>query len=72
MTVHTFEPQRDIIDALKAHWRLYAFEGAVMIVLGVLDQERPTRPDGESRDGLEQEPITGSPDSIYHPGNPPI
>ena len=36
MTVHTFEPQRDIIDTLKAHWRLYAFEGAVMIVLGVL------------------------------------
>ena len=36
MTVHTFEPQRDIIDALKAHWRLYAFEGVVMIVLGVL------------------------------------
>ena len=36
MTVHTFEPQRDIIDTLKAHWRLYAFEGVVMIVLGVL------------------------------------
>jgi uncharacterized membrane protein HdeD (DUF308 family) len=31
-----FESQRTIADALKAHWRLYVFEGVVMIVLGVL------------------------------------
>jgi uncharacterized membrane protein HdeD (DUF308 family) len=31
-----FESQRTIGDALKAHWRLYVFEGVVMIVLGVL------------------------------------
>jgi uncharacterized membrane protein HdeD (DUF308 family) len=36
MTAHTFEPQRAMADTLKAHWRLYAFEGVVMIVLGVL------------------------------------
>ncbi len=36
MTAHTFGPQRAIIDTLKARWRLYAVEGVVMIVLGVL------------------------------------
>jgi uncharacterized membrane protein HdeD (DUF308 family) len=36
MSANLFESQRTIVDALKAHWRLYVFEGAVMIVLGVL------------------------------------
>jgi uncharacterized membrane protein HdeD (DUF308 family) len=36
MTANIFEPEREIVDTLKAHWRLYAFEGAIMIVLGVL------------------------------------
>jgi uncharacterized membrane protein HdeD (DUF308 family) len=31
-----FESERAIADALKDHWRLYVFEGIVMIVLGVL------------------------------------
>ena len=36
MTANLFESQSAIVDALKAHWRLYVFEGVVMIVLGVL------------------------------------
>jgi uncharacterized membrane protein HdeD (DUF308 family) len=36
MSANLFESQRAIADALKAHWRLYVFEGVVMIVLGVL------------------------------------
>ncbi len=36
MTAHTFEPERAVVDSLKAHWRVYAFEGAVLIVLGAL------------------------------------
>jgi uncharacterized membrane protein HdeD (DUF308 family) len=36
MTANLFESQRTIADALKAHWRLYVFEGVAMIVLGVL------------------------------------
>jgi uncharacterized membrane protein HdeD (DUF308 family) len=36
MSANLFESQRTIADALKAHWRLYVFEGVVMIVLGVL------------------------------------
>jgi len=36
MTAGFNEAQRTVIDSLKIHWRLYVFEGAVMIVLGVL------------------------------------
>jgi uncharacterized membrane protein HdeD (DUF308 family) len=36
MSANLFESQRTIADALKSHWRLYVFEGVVMIVLGVL------------------------------------
>ena len=36
MSTNLFESQRRIADALKAHWRLYVFEGVAMIVLGVL------------------------------------
>jgi uncharacterized membrane protein HdeD (DUF308 family) len=36
MTANLFESQSAIVDALKAHWRLYVFEGVAMIVLGLL------------------------------------
>ena len=36
MTASLSEAQRSVVDTLKAHWRLYVFEGLVMIVLGVL------------------------------------
>jgi uncharacterized membrane protein HdeD (DUF308 family) len=36
MTANIFEPQREIVDTLKVHWRLYTVEGVVTIVLGVL------------------------------------
>ncbi|MBV9286418.1 MAG: DUF308 domain-containing protein, partial [Hyphomicrobiales bacterium] len=36
MTVSFNQAQRSAIDKLEAHWRLYVFEGVVMIVLGVL------------------------------------
>ena len=36
MTASLNEAQRSVVDTLKAHWRLYVFEGVVMIVLGVL------------------------------------
>ena len=36
MTAKLNEAQRALVDKLRAHWRLYVFEGAVMIVLGVL------------------------------------
>jgi uncharacterized membrane protein HdeD (DUF308 family) len=36
MSVNLFESQPTIADALTAHWRLYVFEGVVIVVLGVL------------------------------------
>ena len=36
MTASLNEAQRSVVDTLKTHWRLYVFEGVVMIVLGVL------------------------------------
>src|SRR5215469_12005819 len=36
MTASLNEAQRSVVDTLRAHWRLYVFEGVVMIVLGVL------------------------------------
>ena len=36
MTARYNEGQHPVADMLKAHWRLYVFEGVVMIVLGVL------------------------------------
>jgi len=36
MTASLNERQRAVVDTIKAHWRLYMFEGVVMIVLGVL------------------------------------
>jgi uncharacterized membrane protein HdeD (DUF308 family) len=36
MTANLNQAQRAVVDKLKAHWRLYVFEGVVMIVLGVL------------------------------------
>lgn len=36
MTARLNEAQRSVVDTLRAHWRLYVFEGVVMIVLGVL------------------------------------
>ena len=36
MTASLNEAQRAVVDTLRAHWRLYVFEGVVMIVLGVL------------------------------------
>lgn len=36
MTASLNDTQRAVVDTLKAHWRLYVFEGVVMIVLGVL------------------------------------
>ena len=36
MTATFFGPEMARVETLKAHWRLYAFEGVVMIVLGVL------------------------------------
>ena len=36
MTAGFNEAQHPIVDRLRAHWRLYLFEGIVLIVLGVL------------------------------------
>ena len=36
MSASLNEAQREVVSMLKAHWRLYVFEGVVMIVLGVL------------------------------------
>src|SRR6516164_8136525 len=36
MNANPFESQSAIVEALKAHWRLYVFEGVAMIVLGLL------------------------------------
>jgi uncharacterized membrane protein HdeD (DUF308 family) len=36
MTASLNEAPRSVVDTLRAHWRLYVFEGVVMIVLGVL------------------------------------
>jgi len=36
MSASLNEAQREVVSTLKAHWRLYVFEGVVMIVLGVL------------------------------------
>jgi uncharacterized membrane protein HdeD (DUF308 family) len=36
------EMQRTIGDTLRAHWRLYVFQGVLMIVLGVLAVAAPT------------------------------
>jgi len=36
MTARLNEMQRSVVDTLRAHWRLYMFQGVVMIVLGVL------------------------------------
>ena len=36
MAANLNEAQRSVVDTLRAHWRIYVFEGVVMIVLGVL------------------------------------
>jgi uncharacterized membrane protein HdeD (DUF308 family) len=36
MTAGFSEAQRSVTEAIRTHWRLYVFEGVVMIVLGVL------------------------------------
>ena len=36
MSASLNQAQRSVVDTLRAHWRLYVFEGLVMIVLGVL------------------------------------
>jgi uncharacterized membrane protein HdeD (DUF308 family) len=36
MNANLFGSQSAIVEALKAHWRLYVFEGVAMIVLGLL------------------------------------